>query len=158
MKWVTWEHVGVDRMACAWLIRKFIDPQAEFVFVPAGQTPLPPDAEPFDIPGARLSHHRGHCTFHTMLREYSLDDPALRRIAQIVDGPAWFRRPSTCRPDSADLPGDSAHSPTITSYRKRAHLRRALRAGDEAMSISASSVAKHALWETIYKRRRLGAT
>lgn len=84
MKWVTWEHVGVDRMACAWLIRRFIDAHAEFTFIPAGQTP-PDGAEAFDIPGARLSHHRGHCTFHTMLREYDLKDPVLARIARIVD-------------------------------------------------------------------------
>jgi hypothetical protein len=85
MKWVTWEHVGVDRMACAWLITTYLDPQAEFLFVPAGHKPLPEGAEAFDIPGARLSHHRGHCTFYTMLREYDLADPILHRIAQIVD-------------------------------------------------------------------------
>lgn len=85
MKWVTWEQVGVDRMACAWLIQKYIDPQAEFVFVPVGKTLLPQEAEPFDIPGVRLSHHRGHCTFYTMLREYNLADPVLHRIARIID-------------------------------------------------------------------------
>jgi hypothetical protein len=85
MKWVTWQHVMVDRMACAWLIRRFVDPEAEFLFVPAGQKPLPEEAEPFDLPGVRLSHRRGHCTFHTMLREYDLRDPILHRIAQIVD-------------------------------------------------------------------------
>jgi hypothetical protein len=85
MKWVTWENIVVDRMACIWLIRRFIDPQAEFSFVPVGQKPLPEGAEPFDIPGVRLSHHQGHCTFHTMLREYNLKDPVLARIARIVD-------------------------------------------------------------------------
>jgi hypothetical protein len=85
MKWVTWENVAVDRMACAWLIRRFIDPSAEFLFVPAGQTHLPEGAEPFDIPGVRLSHHRGHCTFSTMLRTFELTDPTLQRIARIVD-------------------------------------------------------------------------
>jgi hypothetical protein len=85
MKWVTWEQVGVDRMACAWLITKYLDPQAEFLFVPVGHKPLPEEAEPFDIPGVRLSHHRGHCTFYTMLREYDLADPILHRIAQMVD-------------------------------------------------------------------------
>ena len=84
MRWVTWEQVGVDRMACAWLIRRFIDPEAEFLFVPVGQTP-PEGAEPFDIPGVRLSHRRGHCTFHTMLRVFELADPTLQRIARIVD-------------------------------------------------------------------------
>ena len=85
MKWVTWEQVAVDRMACAWLIRRFIDAEAEFLFVPPGSSPLPAGAEPFDIPGVRLSHHRGHCTFHTMLQEYDLKDPVLQRIARIVD-------------------------------------------------------------------------
>jgi hypothetical protein len=85
VKWVTWEDVAVDRMACAWLIRRFIDPAAEFIFVPVGHSPVPADAEPFDIPGVRLSHHRGHCTFHTMLRIFELSDPTLQRIARMVD-------------------------------------------------------------------------
>jgi hypothetical protein len=85
MKWVTWENVGVDRMACAWLIRRFIDPTAEFLFVPAGQKPLPEGAEPFDIPGVRLTHRRGRCSFSTFLREFDLKDPLLQRIARIVD-------------------------------------------------------------------------
>ena len=84
MKWVTWENVGIDRMGCAWLIRRSIDPGAEFVFIPAG-TPPPDGPEPFDIPGARLSHRRGHCSFHTILAEYHLEDPVLRRIAAIID-------------------------------------------------------------------------
>ncbi len=85
MRWFTWENVAVDRMGCAWLIRRFIDREAEFVFIPAGQSPELQDAEAFDIPGVRLSHHRGHCTFHTMLREYHLEDPVLYRIAAIID-------------------------------------------------------------------------
>ncbi|SRR6266508_3567861 len=85
MKWVTWENIGVDRMACIWLIRRWIDPKAEFIFVPAGMKPLPAGAEPFDIPGTRYSHHRGHCTFHTLLKEQRLKDPILARIARMVD-------------------------------------------------------------------------
>lgn len=85
MKWVTWENVGVDRMACAWLIQKFIDPTAEFTFIPVGAKSIPEGAEAFDIPGVRLSHYRGHCSFHTMLREYEILDPILHRIARIVD-------------------------------------------------------------------------
>lgn len=85
MQWVTWENVAVDRMASAWLIKQWVDPQAEFLFVPAGTQPLPASAEPFDIPGVRLSHHGGHCTFHTLLREYGLQDEVLQRIARIVD-------------------------------------------------------------------------
>lgn len=85
MKWVTWEDVGIDRMGCAWLITRFIDLAAEFVFVPIGQAPLPTDAEPFDIPGVRLSHRGGHCTFYTMLTDYGLQDPVLARLARIID-------------------------------------------------------------------------
>jgi len=85
MKWVTWENIGVDRMACGWLIRKFIDPDAEFSFIPMGQSAPLEGAEPFDIPGVRLSHHQGHCSFYAMLREYTFDDPVLQRIARIVD-------------------------------------------------------------------------
>jgi hypothetical protein len=85
MKWVTREMVGVDRMGCAWLIRKFLDTSPEFVFVPEGAQSLPDQAEPFDIPGARLSHRQGHSSFHTMLREYHLNDSVLDHIARLVD-------------------------------------------------------------------------
>ncbi len=85
MKWVTWENIGVDRMACIWLIRRRIDPQAEFTFIPMRGMPLPAHSEPFDIPGTRFSHHGGHCTFYILLQEYNLDEPVLMRIAQMVD-------------------------------------------------------------------------
>jgi hypothetical protein len=85
MRWVTWKHIGVDRMACIWLIRRWIDPAAEFSFIPVGEKPLPEDGEPFDIPGARYSHHAGHCTFHGLLDQQNLQDPILQRIAQMVD-------------------------------------------------------------------------
>jgi hypothetical protein len=84
MKWVTWQNVGVDRMGCAWLIRRSIDLQAEFLFV-APSDAVPSDAEPFDIPGVKLSHHHGHCSFHAVLKEYRLNDPVLDRIARIID-------------------------------------------------------------------------
>lgn len=84
MKWATWENVGIDRIGCAWLIRRNIDPQAQFVFIPRGAAP-PPDAEPFDIPGARFSHHGGHCSFHALVECHKLDDPVLHRIARIID-------------------------------------------------------------------------
>jgi hypothetical protein len=84
MKWVTWERVGVDRMGCAWLIRKHIDPQAAFEFIPRGSS-LPSDAEPFDIPGVKFSHHGGHCSFYALVRHFKLTDPVLARIARIID-------------------------------------------------------------------------
>jgi hypothetical protein len=85
MKWVTWQDVGVDRIGCAWLIERFVDPEAEFMFVPADERTLPHDAEPFDIPGTRLSHHQSHASFHTIVLAYRLTDPVLLRIAQMVD-------------------------------------------------------------------------
>ena len=85
MKWVTWENVGIDRMGCALLIRTRIDPAADSQFIREGSKELPDGAEPFDIPGTRLSHHGGHCSFHAVLRAYDLDDPILHRIAHIVD-------------------------------------------------------------------------
>ena len=85
MKWVTWENVGVDRMGCAWLIRRFIDAKAKFLFIPADTSELPKGAEAFDIPGVRLSHHGGHCSFHALLRDYKPDDAVLARIARIID-------------------------------------------------------------------------
>jgi hypothetical protein len=85
MKWVTWMGVGIDRMACAWLIRRRIDPDAEFLFIPEGSAAFPPDATPFDIPGTRLSHHQGRCSFAAFLAAYDLGDPILPRIARIVD-------------------------------------------------------------------------
>jgi hypothetical protein len=83
MNWVTWQNVGVDRMACAWLIRKYIDTNASFSFIPEGSSSLEPLA--FDIPGAHLGHHQGHSSFHTVTLEYKLEDAVLKRIAQIVD-------------------------------------------------------------------------
>ncbi len=85
MKWVTWENVGVDRIGCAWLIRRFIDPKATFLFVPANTKDIPKGTEPFDIPGKRFSHHRGHCSFHAFLRAHKLQDPILERIARMID-------------------------------------------------------------------------
>jgi hypothetical protein len=85
MKWVTREQVAVDRMGCAWLIHRFLDPEAEFVFVAEGEQSLPEGAEPFDMPGVRLSHRHGRATFHTMLHEYNLTDPVLGRISRLVD-------------------------------------------------------------------------
>lgn len=84
MKWVTWELVGVDRIGCAWLIRKHIDPEATFEFIPRG-SPVPSDAEPFDIPEVKFSHHGGHCSFHALVRHYKFADPVLARIVRIID-------------------------------------------------------------------------
>ena len=83
MKWVTRAECHVDRTACAWLIRRYLDPDAEFAFV-TDASGLPADATPFDIPGHPFSHHDGLCTFEVMVRHHGLDDPALQRLGEVV--------------------------------------------------------------------------
>jgi hypothetical protein len=91
MKWITREHVKVDRVACPWLIRKYIDPEAEFLFVPAADVAAVAEREgatPFDVGGAVLGHRDGRCSFETIIEEYGLlaREPALARMAEIVHG------------------------------------------------------------------------
>ena len=83
MKWAMRSGPHVDRAACAWLIQRFIDPAAAFVFV-GNPDEVPADATAFDMRGATLSHHGGRCSFETFLVHYRLDDPALEDIARIV--------------------------------------------------------------------------
>jgi len=87
MKWITRQNVKVDRVACPWLIRKFVDPKAEFIFVPAEQVEANArevGATPFDIEGCELGHHGEYVSFDSILKKYRLDDPALRLLAEIV--------------------------------------------------------------------------
>ena len=89
MKWVTREKARVDRIACPWLIRRFIDADAEFLFVPEAQvrdTARREGAVPFDVPGVELGHHGDRCSFDAFLDKYRLDDPALHALALIVRG------------------------------------------------------------------------
>ncbi len=91
MKWITRAGVKVDRVACPWLIRKFVDPDAEFLFVPADQVSAVADREgatPYDAAGAELTHHGRECSFDAFCRKYGLweKDPALVLMARIVNG------------------------------------------------------------------------
>jgi len=89
VRFVTRERARVDRIACPWLIRRFIDPQAEFLFVPADQVTAVAERDgaiPFDVPGVRLGHHGSRCSFDAFIEEYRLTDPALLRLAEIVRG------------------------------------------------------------------------
>lgn len=83
MIWATRRHVYVDRTACAWLVRRFIDPEARFVFVDDPDE-VPAGATPFDMRGAELGHHGGRCSFESFLVRYELDDAALERIGRVV--------------------------------------------------------------------------
>ncbi|HEY3216829.1 MAG TPA: chromate resistance protein ChrB domain-containing protein [Candidatus Eisenbacteria bacterium] len=89
MKWVTRERPKVDRVACPWLIRRFVDPDAEFLYVPAEQVKPVAESEraiPFDVPDVELGHRGPRCSFDAILDRYGLDDPGLRRLALIVRG------------------------------------------------------------------------
>jgi hypothetical protein len=104
MKWITREKARVDRIACPWLISRFIDRDPTFLFVPAHQVTevaKREDATPYDIPGAELGHHGDRCSFDAFLVKYKLDDPALRVLAQIVRGADTDARQLT--PESAGL-------------------------------------------------------
>jgi len=87
VRWITRSHVHVDRVACPWLIRRFVDSDADFVFVPRSEVErvaAETGATPFDVPGAELGHHDGKCSFEAILERYQLTDPALVRLARIV--------------------------------------------------------------------------
>src|SRR5213594_2165418 len=113
MKWITRSNVKVDRVACPWLIRRFIDSQAEFLFVPEDQlleTAHKEGATPFDASRfleVKLNHREERCTFEAILEDYKLNDPALHRLALIVRG--------------ADVQGQEHVSPESLGLRAIAH-------------------------------------
>ena len=87
MKWITRSHVHVDRVACPWLITRFIDSEAEFIFVPRSQiekVAKETGAIPFDAPDVELGHHEGRCSFESIILKYDLRDAGLLRMAKIV--------------------------------------------------------------------------
>lgn len=89
MKWITRERPKVDRIACPWLVARFIDKEPEFLYVPAGdvlRVAQETGAIPYDIKGVELGHHGPHCSFDAFIEKYRLDDPALARLALIVRG------------------------------------------------------------------------
>src|SRR5215213_7807109 len=94
MRWATRRGVHIDRAACAWLIRRFVDPAAEFVLV-GDPSEVPAGSTPFDMRGVELSHHGPDCTFETILRRYELADPVLWKLAEAVTGPTSKTTAST---------------------------------------------------------------
>jgi len=89
MRFVTRRNAAVDRIACPWLIRRFIDPDAEFLYVEpqdVARVAMETSAVPFDVDGAELGHVDGRCSFESILLKYDLDDPALVRLSKIVHG------------------------------------------------------------------------
>ncbi len=105
MKWITREHAKVDRVACPWLIQRFIDPEAQFLYVPAPRVLALAEKEgahSYDAPGAKYTHRDGRCSFEVLIDEYHLDDPALARLATIVHG-ADVAADITICPEAAGL-------------------------------------------------------
>ena len=110
MKWVTRKNARVDRVACPWLIRRFVDPDAEFLYVPVEEVAAVArrdGAIPYDVQGAALGHVAGRCSFESIMVEYGLDDPGLRLLARIVHG--------------ADVAADVAIAPEAAGLKAIAH-------------------------------------
>lgn len=106
MKWVTREHAKVDRIACPWLIKNFVDKDAEFLFVPVDkvmQVAIEKNAAPYDVPNVELGHRGGECSFDAIIHKYGLakKDPALLELAKIVRGADTANR--TLTPQSEGL-------------------------------------------------------
>ena len=132
--WATRASVHVDRAACAWLVHRFIDPEARFIFVddPAN---VPPDATPFDMRGAELSHHGDDCSFETIMKRYELADPILWQIAHIVH-----------EADLADDKYDAPEAPGLDVICRGLSL---ITTDDEVLSIT------RALFDGLYQHQRL---
>ncbi len=122
MKWVTRAGAHIDRAACAWLIRRHIDPDAVVLFI-GDHDDLPADAIPFDIPGVVLSHHNHECSFEAFLRHYELTDPVLWRVgAAIHEADLHDERHDAPEAEGLDilvrgltLLGDDEHTLAITA-------------------------------------------
>ncbi len=135
MKWVTRRSIHVDRAACAWLIRRFIDTEATFAFVDDPDE-VPADVIAFDMRGVDLSHHDGDCTFETILHRYELHDPVLWDIARIVH-----------EADLADERFDAPEAPGLDVICRGLSM-----VADDDQSLTVSSV----LFDGLYEYRRRG--
>jgi hypothetical protein len=110
MKWVTRKNASVDRIACPWLVKRFIDPDAEFLYVPAQEVSAVAEREgaiPYDVGGVELGHVDGRCSFESIILKYGLEDPALDRLAMIVHG--------------ADVGEDVGNTPEAAGLKAIAH-------------------------------------
>jgi hypothetical protein len=136
VRWATRAGVHIDRAACAWLIRRAVDPDAEFVFV-TELGGVPDNATPFDMRGVDLGHHGGDCTFETILRRHQLTDPVLWKIAEIVH-----------EADLDDERFDAPEAPGLDVV-----LRGLSMTGDDEHTLAVSGAVFDALYE--YHRRRL---
>jgi hypothetical protein len=135
MKWVTRDNVKVDRVACPWLIKRFIDPEAKFYFVPMMRVLAVAEKEgaiPFDVPNVELGHKAGKCSFETILDKYQMADPALQLLAKIVHG--------------ADLPNDLYGQPEAQGLKAIAEGFRLLGLEDDHEILESQSIVYDALY------------
>jgi hypothetical protein len=133
VRWATRAGCHVDRAACAWLLRRFVDPAADFVFVD-DPSDVPDGSTPFDMRGAELSHHGGDCSFETMLHHFGLDDPVLWDLARVVH-----------EADLADERFDSAEAPGLDVVCRGLSM---VRGDDEVLAITAD------VFDGLYEYRR----
>jgi hypothetical protein len=133
VRWATRAGCHVDRAACAWLLRRFVDPAADFVFVD-DPSDVPDGSTPFDMRGVELSHHDGDCSFETMLHHFGLDDPVLWDLARIVH-----------EADLADERFDSAEAPGLDVVCRGLSM---VRRDDEVLAITAD------VFDGLYEYRR----
>ncbi|MGA9349774.1 MAG: chromate resistance protein ChrB domain-containing protein [Anaerolineae bacterium] len=125
MKWVTREKVKVDRVACPWLIKRFIDPEAELLFVPAEEVPKVAEQEgaiSYDAQGqGQYDHQEGQCTFEVLIEEYGLDDSALHLLADIVHGADTADRDRTSQSAGLRAIAEGFHYLGIPDEERLAH-------------------------------------
>jgi hypothetical protein len=146
MKWITRENAKVDRVACPWLIRRFIDKDAEFLFVPASQVMTvarEKEATPYDVPGVRFGHDEGRCSFESLLLHHGLTaDPALVELGRIVH--------------AADVPDDDSISREGAGLRAIAHGFSLLHGANDTRKIELESPMYDALYAWCVERTRAG--
>lgn len=145
MKWVTRENAKVDRIACPWLIRRFIDPDARFLYVPADEVMAVAGREgaiPYDVPGVEFGHVDGRCSFESIMLKYNLaGDPALVELAKIVH--------------AADVPEDIDTAPEGRGLKAIAHGFSLLFAKEDAKKIELETPMYDALYAWCRKRVEL---
>jgi hypothetical protein len=104
MRWVTRKNANVDRVACPWLIKRFVDPAAEFIFIPGDTDPATiTDGIPYDMKGVELGHVDGRCSFESIMVKYNLTDPALQLLSRIVHGADVPADLDSCPPEAHGL-------------------------------------------------------
>ena len=135
MKWVTRKNASVDRIACPWLVKRFVDPDAEFLYVPAADVTAVAErqgATPYDVAGVELGHVDGRCSFESIILKYGLQDPALDRLGSIVHG--------------ADVAADVAITPEAAGLKAIAHGFAMLHGEDDHRKIELESPMYDALY------------